>query len=161
MGDRAPAITLGHHLHFQGQTWLVVAMSGTTVSMQGPSGQLAAVLVTQLVATTDFELLDQPQSSPVPRDSLVEGLDPAQRSRIRRLERHLLQVDTGVLPDDEGSFGDARYNLDTTTVNERVHAKVAELAGTDLAVSVRQFHRLRVAYRADGAVGVVKRSVGE
>ena len=78
---------------------------------------------------------------------------------MRRLEAHILQVDTGCCPATRDPAGDARYDLRTTTVNERVAAKVAELAGTDLAVSVRQFHRLRVAYRADGAVGLVERRV--
>jgi len=89
------------------------------------------------------------------------GLDPAQRDRLRRLENHILQVDTGVLPGGEDSAIDDRYDPGATTVNERVKAKVAELAGTDLAVSVRQFHRLRVAYRSDGAMGLVERRLRE
>ena len=59
MADRAPAIAVGQRLHFQEQTWTVVAFSGgTTVTLQGSSGQLSAVLVTHLVAATDFQVLD-------------------------------------------------------------------------------------------------------
>src|SRR6476661_939350 len=152
-----PTIALGQRLVFQEQTWTVVALAGAGVTLQGPSGQVTAVLVTHLVSADGFQVLNEPATVPVPADSLVDGLDPVGRERVRRLERHILQVDTGVLPGDEGPARDDRYDLRTTTVNERVRAKVAELAGTDLAVSVRQLHRLRVAYRADGAIGLVER----
>jgi len=41
-------------------------------------------------------------------------------------------------------------------VQERMAAKVAVLAGTDLAVGVRQLHRLRTVYRAEGSIGLVE-----
>ncbi|HEY7812269.1 MAG TPA: hypothetical protein VIC62_03480, partial [Nakamurella sp.] len=157
MADRVPTIALGQRLIFQEQTWTVVALTGAGVTLQGPAGQVTAVLVTHLVSADGFGVLDETPTVPVPSDSLVDGLDPVERERVRRLERHILQVDTGVLPGDEGPARDDRYDLRTTTVNERVRAKVAELKGTELAVSVRQLHRLRVAYRADGAIGLVER----
>lgn len=157
MADRVPRIALGQRLAFQEKTWTVVALAGAGVTLLGPSGQVTAVLVTHLVSADGFEVLDEPATVPVPADSLVDGLHPVERERVRRLERHLLQVDTGVLPGDEGPTRDDRYDLRTTTVNERVRTKVAELKGTELAVSVRQLHRLRVAYRADGAIGLVER----
>lgn len=139
----------------------MVAVSGTTVTLRTLTGQLSAVLVSYLVAAADFQVMDEPRAVPVSPDSLLDGLDPAQHGRVRRLEKHILQVDTGVLPGGEDSAIDDRYDPGTTSVNERVKAKVAELAGTDLAVSVRQFHRLRVAYRADGAMGLVERRLRE
>jgi len=159
VADRGPTIALGQRLVFQERTWTVVAVTGSGVTLQGQSGQVTAVLVTHLVASDGFEVLDEPAPVPVPPDSLLDGLDQGERDRVRRLERHIGQVDTGVLPGDEDPIRDDRYDLRTTTVNERVHAKVAELKGTDLAVSVRQLHRLRVAYRADGAIGLVERRV--
>ena len=103
MADRAPAIALGQHLHFQDQTWTVVALAAAPRStLQGSSGQLSAVLVTHLVSAADFQVLDEPRTLPVPPDSLLEGLDPAERGRVRRLEAHLCSWITGVMPGEAG-----------------------------------------------------------
>ena len=135
-------------------------MTGSVVSLRSGSGQLTAVALTHLVSHADFEVLDQRRPPPAPVDSLVEALEPELRRRVRFLERHLLQVETGWLPDDE-AIVDARYDIARTTVNERIEAKAAELAGSDHPVSIRQLYRFLVAYRHDGALGLVDRRVRE
>ena len=73
----------------------MVAVSGITVTLRASTGQLSAVLVSHLVAADDFRVMDEPRAEPVSPDSLLGGLDPAQHDRVRRLENHILQVDTG------------------------------------------------------------------
>ena len=139
---------------------MVVAVSGTTVTLRASTGQLSAVLVTHLVDAADFQVMDEPRTVPVSPNSLLEGLGPAERERVRRLEAHLLQLDTGVMPGESDPLADERYQP-SNTVEQRIAAKVIELAGTDLAVSVRQLYRLRRAYQADGAMGLVERRLRE
>ena len=89
----------------------------------------------------------------------LAALDPAELARLRRLEAHLRQIDG--TPDFDGTPGDPdptadpRYDIRSTTVEERVASKVAELAGGDLAFRRTQLFRLLAAYRAEGAVGLL------
>ncbi len=159
MVDRPLGLALAQHVSYDGRTWQVVALSGSTVTLRTDAGDLSAVLLTHLVACADFEVLDQPGLVPLAADSLLQAVDPAVRDRVRRLESHILQVDTGLWPSDE-TAADVRYAL-SVRVNERVKSKVAELAGTDLAVSIRQLHRLRIAYRNGGVIGLLERRARE
>lgn len=161
MADRAPAIALGQRLRFQDLTWTVVALAGTTATLQGTSGQVAAVLVTHLVAAADFQVLDEPRTVPVPADSLLAGLDPAGRDRVRRLATHLVQLDHWITGGEAGPAGADDQPDRPATVDQWIAVKARELAGTDLAVSVRQLYRMRAAYHAHGAIGLVERRVRE
>lgn len=155
MAERVGVITLGSRVDYDGLGWVVVAIHGPAVTLQSASdGQLAAVLVSHLLTATDFQLLDQPGAAvPVPADSLLDGLPAAERDRVRRLETHLVQLDDDSLGVDESDLPGGRR---PAGVQERLVAKVAELAGTDLAVGLRQLHRLRTAYRAEGSIGLVE-----
>jgi transposase InsO family protein len=159
VADRVPVIALGQRLAFQEQTWTVVALAGAGATLQGPSGQVTAVLVTHLVSADGFAVLDEPGTVPVRADSLLEGLDPVERDRVRRLEAHLLELDQWIRA---GGTSPTDDRLDrSTTVDRWIAVKAEELAGTDLAVGVRQLYRLRAAYQADGAIGLVERRVRE
>ena len=104
---------------------MVVAVSGTTVTLRASTGQLSAVLVTHLVDAADFQVMDEPRTVPVSPNSLLEGLGPAERERVRRLEAHLLQLDTGVMPGESDPLADERYQP-SNTVEQRIAAKVIE-----------------------------------
>ena len=159
VGERG--LALAQRVRYDGHLWQVVALSGSRVTLRTDAGDLTAVLLTHLVGSADFELLDQWKVPLVAADSLLEAVDPAVRDRVKRLEGHILQVDTGLWPGDEDErVADPRYD-GSVRVNQRVQSKVAELADTDLATSVRQFHRSRMAYRADGLVGLLDRRVRE
>jgi len=155
VAERAGVITLGSRIGYDGRTWMVVAIQGLAVTLQSAAdGQLAAVLVSHLLTAIDFVLLDQPQVVvSVPADSLLEGLPPAEQHRVRRLEAHLIELEDDPAQSTES---DAAGRPRLAGVQERMAAKVEELAGTDLAVGIRQLHRLRTAYRADGSMGLVE-----
>lgn len=153
MAERARVLTLGSRINYDGRTWRVVAIQGSAVTLQDVSeGQLAAVLVSHLLTAADFQLLDQSgAAAAVPADSLLDGLPAAELDRVRRLEAHLIQLEDDTLQMQSSPPGGRPVG-----VQERLAAKVAELAGTDLAVGVRQLHRLRTAYRAQGPMGLVE-----
>lgn len=93
-----------------------------------------------LLSAVDFQLLDESGAVvPVPADSLLDGLPAAERDRVRRLEAHLIRLEDDALRMEESGSAGRR----PVGVQERLAAKVAELAGTDLAVGVRQLYRLR------------------
>ena len=154
VAERVRVVALGSRIDYDGRTWRVIAIQGSAATLQDVSeGQLAAVLVSHLLTAADFQLLDQSGVAvPVPADSLLDGLPAAELDRVRRLEAHLIQLEDDTLHVQGSSPPGGR----PVGVQERLAAKVAELAGTDLAVGVRQLHRLRTAYRAQGPMGLVE-----
>ncbi len=109
MVDRILGLALAQQVFYDGRGWKVVALSGSTVTLRTDCGDLSAVLLTHLVASADFEVLDRPRADPLPPDSLLEAVDPAVRDRVRRLECHILQVDAGLWPGDQAA--DVRYDV--------------------------------------------------
>lgn len=161
MAERGAVIALGMQIAYDAKTWTVVALHGSAATLQSRAdGEPLAVLVTHLVAADDFQVMDRLRPDPASADSLLEGLPAAERERVRRLEAHLIQLDSAV-PARDAPPPPADGDQPSRGVEDRVAAKVAELKGTDLAVGVRQLHRLRAAYRRDGALGLVDRRLRE
>ncbi|MFF9397006.1 hypothetical protein [Streptomyces griseoluteus] len=94
-----------------GDRYTVTALSGTTVHLAPAPGSTAppvALVIQLLAAAADFAVLNQtgaPASDgPLPTWSMLEGIsaDSARDTRIWR--RHVIEVETGLLPDmPEGS----------------------------------------------------------
>lgn len=154
MTGRPSRIALGCRVHYCGQDWLVAELRGSQVTLSNAGGEVCAALVPHLISADDFELLDAPRQIPVAAESLLQGVNAAEVARARRLEAHIWQVDHGALPDADVD-PDPRYDLSTTSLLQRVAAKVAELMGTDLATSDRHFRRARARYRDGGLVGLI------
>jgi hypothetical protein len=130
---------LGDHVHYDGQSWQLVAVNGVWLTLRGSSMRSCAVLLTHLVSAPDFAVLDAAAPVPVVPAALA-ALEPAELERLRRLEAHIRQIDG--TPEFDGTLGDPdaaadpRYDIRTTTVEERVATKVAELAGWPLPALV-------------------------
>lgn len=143
---------MGDHVHYDGQSWQLVAVNGVWLTLRGSSMQSCAVLLTQLVSAPDFAVLDAAAPVPVAPAALA-ALEPAELERLRRLEGHVRQIDAAV--GDQDTAPDPRYDHRVTTVEQRVAAKAAELVGSDLAVGERQLFRWLAAYRSEGAIGLL------
>lgn len=153
MSEPAQALRIGDHVQYEGRRWQLVAVSGVWLTLRGPSMRCCAVLVTQLVGAADFSLLDAAPAAPAV--SALDALAPAERERLRLLEAHIRQLEG--TSGDQDTAPDPRYDLEQSTLEQRVAAKVIELAGSDLPFSRSQLFRLLAAFRTEGALGLLSK----
>ena len=155
MPEPAQALRLGDHVHYDGQSWQLAAVNGVWLTLRGSSMQSCAVLLTQLVGAPDFAVLDARTPAVSVVSTALAGLEPAELERLRRLKAHVAQIDTAAA--DQDTAPDPRYDHRVTTLEQRVAAKVVELAGSDMSIGRSQLFRLLAAYRAEGAVGLLSK----
>jgi hypothetical protein len=80
--------------------------------------------------------------------------------KAQRWERHLVEVETGLLPDAaEGTLPRPEYDPKWRTLGERIASKAAELAASGNPVSERTVQRLRGNWRDQGVWGLADRRV--
>ena len=104
----------------------------------------------------DFELIGAGRAPKVDRLGLLESLPEAVVQAAREWERHLVEVDTGVVPGaPAGARPRPEYDPDTHTVTARCRAKAAELTAAGTKTSLRTVQRMRARYRDQGLWGLV------
>ncbi|WP_075820076.1 Mu transposase C-terminal domain-containing protein [Serinicoccus sp. CNJ-927] len=103
-----------------------------------------------------------PQAKPTPLPdlgdaSILEGLSPRDRQRTEFLHRAVHEVLTGRPPGalPAGFAPDPAYDLGTTTLEERVTAKSAQLGSLGTPISARTLKRHIASYRKHGIKGLV------
>jgi hypothetical protein len=141
----------GHRIALDQDVFTVIQLNGTTVTLQDQHGQLSAMLLGYLLTAPGFVALDAAPPRRAPQDGRLSILDEAEQQRIRWLEGHLIEIETGRHPD--GRVREA-YDPDLRTLDERELAKVAELKAEGAQISQRSLQRLRQAYRDSGLVGL-------
>jgi hypothetical protein len=87
----------------------------------------------------------------MPQDGRISLLDDTQQKRIRWLEGHLIELETGRHP--EGQLREA-YDPDLHNVEERELAKLVELKAAGTEITQRHLQRLRHAYKENGLIGL-------
>src|SRR5260370_12425054 len=122
-------------------------------------GTAALVLFSHLLSAEGFELLDsQPGGAGMPPFGLLDTVPEPALRKAQWWERHLIEVETGLLPDAaEGTLPRPEYDPKWRTLSERVSAKAAELAASGNPVSERTVQRLRGNWRDQGVWGLVDR----
>lgn len=75
-------------------------------------------------------------------------------SDVRDMEKHLLEVFQGVPMSALNVGPRPQYDLSSTTQEQRIAAKIQELAGTSIQRSRKGLYELWRAYRSDGAAGL-------
>ncbi|MCZ4120249.1 hypothetical protein [Streptomyces sp. H39-S7] len=151
-------------IRWRGELYTVASLDGVTVQLQPRPGSgllpVAAPLAA-LAAADDFAVLD-PDGQPLthlvlPDWSLLQGVSPDAAVEARLWERHIVEIDTGVLPGrPQGSVPRPGYAPEQFTLIERYKAKAEELnAVLDLAVSWHTVQRKRLLYRQQGIWGLV------
>jgi putative transposase len=141
----------GHRIALNQGVYTVIQLNGTTVTLQDQYGELSAMLLGYLLTAPGFSALDAAPPRRAPQDGRLSILDEAEQQRIRWLEGHLIELETGRHP--EGPAREA-YDPDLHSLDERELAKVAELRAEGTEISQRSLQRLRQAYRDNGLIGL-------
>ncbi|CAM2812078.1 transposase family protein [Streptomyces albus] len=161
---RRGVLAPGDGVQWHGGRYTVTALSGVTVHLAPQAGSPqppAAVLLAALAAAEDFAVLNG-AGRPVPHTvmpdwALLEGISEEAAREARIWERHVIEVDTGLLPGvPEGSLPREGYDPRCTTLIQRYQAKAAELSavlGWKMSWQTVQTKRLK--YKAEGAWGLV------
>ncbi|WP_371601190.1 hypothetical protein [Streptomyces sp. NBC_00564] len=154
----------GDQVRWMGSHYAVSALTGTTVHL-APSAGSAAVPVTVVIqflaAAEDFAVLDEaglpPLTGPLPNWSMLEGVSPDCAREARIWRRHVIEVDTGLLPDvPDGSMPREGYDPERFTLVERYQRKAAELsAALGWKVSWKTVQRKRLAFQKNDIWGLV------
>jgi hypothetical protein len=141
----------GHRIALGQDSYTVIQLNGTTVILQDQHGELSATLLAYLLTAPDFTALDAVPPKRVPQDGRISTLDDKVQRRIRWLEGHLIELETGRHP--EGPAREA-YDPGLHSMEERELAKLAELKAAGAEMTRRHLQRLRQAYRDDGLIGL-------
>jgi hypothetical protein len=150
-GDPPRVVRPGHRVALGQDLYTVVQLNGTTVTLQDQNGELSAFLLGYLLTAPGFQALDAGPPRRAPQDGRVSALDQAEQDRVRWLEGHLIELETGHHP--EGPLR-AVYDPDRHGTEERELAKLAELRQAGLVMTHRHLQRLRKAYRDEGLIGL-------
>ncbi|TCR15949.1 DDE-type integrase/transposase/recombinase [Streptomyces sp. BK205] len=154
----------GDRVRWMGEQYTVSALSGTTVHLApvpGSAGSSIAAAIQFLAVAEDFAVLDERglalAAGPFPNWSMLEGVSAACARDARIWERHVIEVETGLLPGaPEGSRPREGYDPDRFTLVERYQRKAAELSAVlDWTVSWQTVQRKRLAFKRDGIWGLV------
>jgi hypothetical protein len=65
------------------------------VRLQDQHGELSAVILGYLLTAPSFQALDAASPRRVPQDGRLAALDTAEQVRVRWLEGHLIELETG------------------------------------------------------------------
>jgi hypothetical protein len=131
--------------------YTVIQLNGTIVTLQDQHGELSSMLLGYLLTAPGFEALDAAPPRRAPQDGRVSVLDEAEQQRIRWLEGHLIELETGRHPE---GLPRTTYDSDLHTAKERELAKLAELKAAGREMTQRHLQRLRQAYRNEGLIGL-------
>lgn len=161
--EPADALRPGMTVRWEAGRYLIVAVQGSTVHLAAldEHGQDARVLVSVLVATVDFAVLDEagmPQEpETLPDLSVLDRLDEHQRKEVQRWKEHVQEVLTGrPLHARDGRFTPRPgYDPATTTRSARYALKATELAAAGLTGSVTTVQRKCLAYEKEGILGLI------
>jgi hypothetical protein len=151
--ERAPVkqvLHLGDRVRYQDLEYRVVALTGTHLRLTGPDDTTIAVLLTHLLTSDGFALLDAEPALAVVNPRL-DDLDAATADLARQWEQHITEVETG-LPLDAGPDAQPRpeYDPATTTLTQRCQAKARELSALGWQASARTIARMRQRLRTTG-----------
>jgi hypothetical protein len=134
--------------------YTVIQINGTAVTLQDACGELSAMMLGYLLAAPEFQALDAVQPRRVPQDGRLSALDTVDQERIRWLEGHLIELETGRHPERPPR---PDYDPGLHSTEEREQAKLAELEAAGRPMTRRHLQRLRRAYREEGLIGLADR----
>jgi hypothetical protein len=141
----------GHRIALGSDLYTVVQINGTAVTLQDERGDLSAMMLGYLLAAPGFQALDAVPPRRVPQDGRLSTLDAAEQERIRWLEGHLIELETGRHPERPPR---AEYDPGLHGTEVREQAKLAEFEAASRPMTRRHLQRLRRAYREEGLIGL-------
>jgi hypothetical protein len=144
----------GHRIALDQDVYTIIQLNGTTVTLQDQHGELSAALLGYLLTAPGFQALDAAPPMRVPQDGRLAALSAAEQERVRWLEGHLIELETGRHPEQQprDAYDPALHDTET-----REQAKLAEFGAAGCPMTRRHLQRLRRAYREQGLIGLVDR----
>jgi transposase InsO family protein len=141
----------GDWVEFDGREHQVLGLAGTSVRLRSGEGDEQVVLATHLLSSPTFAVLGHDEPAGVEPFGLLDSLPDKVLSAAHEWERHVDEVETGLVPDAEPGAGPREgFDPALTTVSQRAEAKAAELG-----VSVRTVHARRARYAQQGLWGLI------
>ncbi|MFD9394891.1 transposase [Streptomyces sp. NPDC060000] len=162
--SRRPAVEVGAHVIYRGQTWQVAALQGPRVYLLQEDGAETSLLLGRLFADPGFEVVGARAPDAVPQWGLFETVPLAAQQRALAWLPHIREVETG-WPHPEGSREGDRmreeYDIGRWTLAQREAAKAREMTTLGFgAVAPTTVQRMRLVFRKQGLWGLVdKRAV--
>jgi transposase InsO family protein len=149
-------LRVGDWVHVEGEDHQVVGLAGTQVRLRSRGGSSSVVMLSFLMASPGFRVVDGPAPPTVEPFGLLDTLPPELVARAREWERHLVEVVTG-LPADAGPGATPRpgYDPQESTLAQREQVKAVELTDAGRPVSARTVRRMRMRYAEQGLWGLV------
>jgi hypothetical protein len=89
----------GHRIALGPDAYTVIQISGTVVTLQDERGELSAMVLGYLLTAPGFQALDAVPPQRVPQDGRLSTLEADEQERVRWLEGHLIELDTGRHPE--------------------------------------------------------------
>ena len=148
--ESAPVLRPGHRIALDQDVYTVIQLNGTTVTLQDQHGELSAVMLGYLLTAPGFQALDAAPPMRVPQDGRLAALGAAEQERVRWLEGHLIELETGRHPEQppRDAYDPALHDTEA-----REQAKLAEFEAAGRPMTRRHLQRLRRAYREQGLIG--------
>lgn len=154
---RLGVLKIGARVRFDGDVLTVVGLEGTLVRLAGPDGEPSVVQLAYLLASKDFEILDEAgRTRPPLSAAAMSGVPEDSVESALRWERHIIEVLTGSFPDlPPESPTRPEYDPAIYSLAQREQAKAAELTAAGENVSARTVKRKRQRYEDRGLAGLV------
>ncbi|GHC81212.1 transposase [Nocardiopsis terrae] len=155
-------LRVGDRVVFRGDEHTVVALAGTSVRLVAASGRHSVVLLPYLLSAVDFAVIGVRSPEGFAPLGLLDGVPAEVAERARLWERHLIEVESGHMPDsDSNAAPRPEYDTAHTTLAQREAAKARELTALGVDCKQRTVQRMRRRYREQGVWGLVdQRLVG-
>lgn len=150
------SVRLFDFLQFDSASWQVVAQDGSELALKNlATNRIRRVPVAELLADDSY-LPDSPGRFPsLEGAAVLETLDTDARKRAKWLHRHVHEVVYGIPPEAAaGTAPTPDYDL-SNRLQDRIAAKLAELAATGAPMGERTLFRHIAAYRKEGVAGLV------
>ncbi|MEV0217729.1 helix-turn-helix domain-containing protein [Micromonospora sp. ALFpr18c] len=155
MAERPGVLRVNDRVVFAGTTHTVVAISGSAIRLVSAAGATTVVALPYLLGAADFELVGAAPAPRVDPHGLLEALPAQVVQAARDWERHLIEVETGLMSDAQGAVPRPEYDPAVHPMAVREAAKAAELTAAGTKTSVRTVQRMRRRYREQGLWGLV------
>ncbi|KLO27164.1 Mu transposase C-terminal domain-containing protein [Mycobacterium haemophilum] len=151
MTNRPSVLRPGDWVALDGAEHQVVALAGTSVRLRSADGAEQVMLLTHLLSLPGLAVLGHEEDSGLEPFGLLDTLPSAVVAAAREWERHVIEVETGFVPDaPPGSAARDGFDPAVTTLGDRDAAKA-----TELGVGVRTVQTRRARYARQGLWGLV------
>lgn len=158
------SVRLLNYITFDGSSWQVTEQDGALLTLTDLSdGTTRQVTVTDLLADESY-IPDTPDRLPdLDATAVLATLDPVTREHTKFLHRHIYELVHGVPPTSDDADDadeqrapepDPRFSPELP-MEQRIAAKLADLADRGQPTSRATLYRMLGAYRSQGIAGLV------